>query len=205
VFHLACLEALTLDGESLPETEEWTNPEDKRAWFMYQDTAFTDGWKVCPTQVYGDLKIPAAFGVEAEAGASGVGRVTISDGSGQRIGGVQRDVSGGAPESVEVVEVVEVTELPPHSASSGETIYLRSLVVETATGTQLMVDLVSAPAGADPEGLQVWDLAVVGGGQRDVVYASIPLSSAEDAAEAADSELHAVLREMVGSYTHASQ
>ncbi|GAA4760750.1 hypothetical protein [Citricoccus nitrophenolicus] len=204
VFHLACIEALAGD-EQLPETEDQTDPENKRAWFMYQHVAYTDGWKACPTEVYGNLVIPASFSVEAEAGESGLRRISIADPSGQRIGGVERDVTGGAPDAAEMVEVVEITEQPEHPAQNGEVGYLRSLVVQSESGTQLMVDLVSAPQDSYPESLEVWDLAVGGGTQRDVVYASIPLESAEDAEEAAASELHAVLRAMVGSYTHAVQ
>lgn len=199
VFHLACVEALAGD-EALPETEEQTDPENKQPWHMSQNTAYTEGWKVCPTELYGNLVIPASFSVEAEAGEKGLSRITIADSSGERIGGVERDVTGGAPDAAEVVEVVEITELPAHPAQDGEVGYLRSLVVETESGTQLMVDQVSAPADSDPESLEVWDMAANGSTQRDVVYASIPLESAEDAEEAASSDLHAVLRAMVGSY-----
>ncbi len=200
VYHLECIHVL--DGEDVPETTDAEVAEGaKPVWSVMHTRALTEGWKSCPLEMYGTIAVPAAFSVEAAPGGGSIERLRIFDAAGRQVGGVGRDAAGAAPEGAEVVEVVEVSEATPSPAYGEETPYLRSLVVKTGSGHQLMVDLVSAPRGTDPATLQVWDLAAFGGNTRDLVYASIPLDSPEAAEEAADSELHAVLRAMVGSYT----
>ncbi|MDI3329174.1 MAG: hypothetical protein QJR09_00360 [Micrococcus sp.] len=200
VYHLECIHAL--DGEDVPENTDAEVAEGtKPVWSVMHTQALTDGWKNCPTRMYGTIAIPAAFSVETTPGGGTIDRLRIFDAQGRQVGGVGVDVTGAAPEGAEVIEVVEVTEDDFSPSYGGEVPYLRSLVVKTGSGYQLMVDLVSAPEGTDPETLEVWDLAAYGGASRELVYASIPLDSPEDADEAAASELHAVLRAMVGSYT----
>jgi hypothetical protein len=200
VYHVECIHAL--DGEDVPETTDAQVAEgEKPVWSVMHTQALTEGWKNCPLQMYGTIAIPAAFGIEASPGGGSIERLRIFDATGRQVGGVGRDAAGAAPEGAEVVEVLEVTEAAPSPIYGEEVPYLRSLVVKTGSGHQLMVDLVSAARGEDPETLEVWDLAASGGSTRDLVYASIPLDSPEDAEEASDSDLHGVLRSMVGSYT----
>lgn len=208
VYQVACLEALA-PGEEIPETEGTGTDENGELqvtpWSLRSGQALTEGWTYCPTEMMGGMAIPATFEVTADADAGQVTGLSIADSAGQPVGGLRAEVSGGAPEGAEVVEVVEIEERPDYVGAGDEAVYLRSLVVEAESGTQLMVDLVSAPAGTDPESLDVWDLGVHDGSSRTVVYGTIPLESAGAAQEAADSELHAVLREMVGSYQPSVQ
>lgn len=199
IYHLECIHAL--DGEDVPEMDDAEVAQDEKpVWSVMNTQALTRGWKNCPTQMYGTIAIPSAFSVEASPGGGSIERLRIFDAAGRQVGGVGINATAAAPDGAEVVEVVEVSEARSSPAYGEEIPYLRSLVVQTGSGYQLMVDLVSAPAGADPETLEVWDLAV-GGTTRGLAYASIPLDSPEDADAAADSDLHAVLRSMVGSYT----
>lgn len=203
VYHLACLEALA-EGEEVPATEGTGEDENGELevtpWSLQSGQTLTEGWKYCPTEMMGGLYIPASFEVSADGGEGQVSGLRIADSTGQPVGGLRTDVTGGAPEGAEVVEVLEIESQPDFVGAGDETVYLRSLVVEAESGAQLMVDMVSAPEGADPESLDVWDLAVFDNEQRDVVYGTIPLESADAAQDAAESELHAVLRAMVGSY-----
>lgn len=198
IYHLECIHAL--DGENVPDREDAEVARDEKpVWSVMNTQALTRGWKSCPTQMYGTIAIPEAFTVEAAPGGGSIERLRIFDAAGRQVGGVGIKTTAAAPDGAEVVEVLEVSEARSSPAYGEEIPYLRTLVVQTESGYQLMVDLVSAPAGADPQTLEVWDLAV--GGTRDLAYASIPLDSPEDADAAADSDLHAVLRSMVGSYT----
>lgn len=211
VYHLACLEALAGDAQ-VPDTEGTGQDEDGELsitpWSTQSGQALTEGWAYCPTETGGGMAIPSTFEVtpdpaNEEGGA--LNGLTIADSTGQQVGGFRADVSGGAPKGAEVVGVLDVTEQPDYTGALEETVYLRSLVVEAGSGTQLMVDLVSVPEGTDPETLEAWDLAIHDGDHRVVVYGTIPLDSADGAEEAADSALHEVLREMVGSYQPAVQ
>lgn len=208
VYHLACLEPLA-DGEPIPETEGTGQDENGELqvtpWSLQSGQALTEGWAFCPTELMGGMAIPTSFQVTADGGEGQVSGLMIADSTGQTIGGLRRDVSDDAPEGADVVEVLEIEEQPDYAAAGDETVYLRSLVVGAESGMQLMVDMVSAPEGADPESLEVWDLGVYGGTSRDVVYGTIALESADAAQEAAASDLHAVLREMVGSYHPSMQ
>lgn len=198
IYHLECIHAL--DGENVPDREDAEVARDEKpVWSVMNTQALTRGWKSCPTQMYGTIAIPEAFTVEAAPGGGSIERLRIFDAAGRQVGGVGIKTTAAAPDGAEVVDVLEVSEARSSPAYGEEIPYLRTLVVQTESGYQLMVDLVSAPAGADPQTLEVWDLAV--GGTRDLAYASIPLDSPEDADAAADSDLHAVLRSMVGSYT----
>lgn len=198
IYHMECIHAL--DGEDVPDWDDAAVARDEKpVWSVQRIQALTEGWKNCPTQMYGSIAIPSVFSVEASPGGGSIERLRIVDAAGRQVGGVGIRVTAAAPDGAEVVEVVEVSEARSSPAYGEEIPYLRSLVVQTGSGYQLLVDLVSAPAGADPQTLEVWDLAV--GSTRDLAYASIPLDSPEDADAAADSDLHAVLRSMVGSYT----
>lgn len=199
IYHLECIHSL--DGKDVPDMEDAEVPQGKKpVWSVQRTQALTEGWKNCPTQMYGSIAIPEVFTVEASPGGGSIERLRIVDAAGRQVGGVGLDTTAAAPDGAEVIEVVEVSEARSSPAYGEEIPYLRTLVVQTASGYQLLVDLVSAPAGEDPQTLEVWDLAA-GGTTRDLVYASIPLDSPEDADAAADSDLHAVLRSMVGSYT----
>jgi hypothetical protein len=201
VYHLECIHAL--DGEDVPETTDAQVAEgEKPVWSVMHIQSLTEGWKSCPTQMYGTIAIPAAFSVEATPGGGSIERLRIFDADGRQVGGVGRDAAGVAPEGAEVVQLLGTRSGDSlYSPVYGDEVpYLRSMVVRTGSGYQLLIDLVSAPEGVDPRSLEVWDLAA-GGEDRDLVYASIPLASLADASEAADSELHAVLESMVGSYT----
>jgi hypothetical protein len=200
IFHLECIHAL--DGENLPEREDAElAPGRKPVWSVHHQQKLTQGWKVCPTRMYEQLAIPAAFTVQAQAGdGSHISRLRITDGAGQVVGGFQDDVTDRAPASARLVKALEITELPWTPATDGEVRYLRTLLVQTGTGPQLLIDQVSAPAGTNPASLKVWDLAA-GAGQRDQIYASVRLASVGAAEQTAESDLAAVLRSMAGSYT----
>ncbi|MFC7402952.1 hypothetical protein [Citricoccus sp. GCM10030269] len=208
IYHLPCLEALAGDDE-VPPTEGTGENEDGdlelTPWSILANEALTEGWKYCPTETQGGLAVPASFEVTPDGENGSITGLSIADATGEQVGGFRADVPGGPPEGAEVVEVLEVTEQPDFTGAGDETVYLRSLVVEANSGAQVMVDLVSAPEGADPESLTVWDLAIHDGTERVVIYGTIPLDSAKDAPDAADSELHRVLRAMVGSYQPAVQ
>jgi hypothetical protein len=205
VYHLECIHAL--DGEDVPEMTDGEVAEDtKPVWSVQRRQALTEGWKNCPTQMYGTIAIPAVFTVEASPGGGSIERLRIFDADGRQVGGVGLDSTGAAPDGTELIQVMG-TAGGDHLASPAygdETPYLRTMVARTGSGHQLLIDLVSAPEGVDPHSLEVWDLAA-GGEDRHLVYASIPLDSLADASEAADSELHAVLESMVGSYTVPAQ
>jgi hypothetical protein len=202
IFHLECIHAL--DGEDLPEREDAKPaPGQKPVWSVHHQQKLTQGWKVCPTRMYEQIAIPAAFNVQAQAGdGSHISRLRITDGAGQVVGGFQDNVTGSAPARTELVEVLEIAELPTVPSTEGEIRYLRTLVVDTRSGPQLLIDQVSAPAQADPASLKAWDLAA-GGDRRALVYASIRLDTPDDGRQMATSDLAEVLRSMVGSFVPA--
>jgi hypothetical protein len=203
VFHVQCLHAL--DGTDLPESEDATPGEgEKPVWSVHRHQALTAGWKVCPTRMYEQIVVPTVFTVQAETdqGAGSISRLRIIDGAGQAVGGFQDDAAGGAPATTELVEAIEVTKLPQVPSSNGETRYLRTLVVDTSTGPQVLIDQVSAPADVDPASLKVWDLAA-GGSRRVLVYASIHLEVTDDGPQVASSDQADVLRSMVCSFVPA--
>lgn len=203
VYQLDCLEALA-GGEEVSATEGTGQDEngdlDPRPWSLQVATARTEGWVYCPTEMMGGLSVPASFGVEATGDGEAIESLQFTAPDGERIGGFRPEVPGGAPSQAAITEVLDVTEQPDYAGAGDETAYLRSLVVEAASGTQLLVDLVSVPEGADPASVDAWDLGVYGGTQRASVYGFIPLDSEADIAAARDSRLHEVLREMVSSY-----
>jgi hypothetical protein len=200
IFHLECIHAL--DGEDIPDREDATlAPGEKPVWSVHNEQKLTQGWKVCPTRMYEQMAIPAAFTVQADTtDGRAISRLRITGGSGHVTAGFQNDVTGRAPDSTRLLKALEITELPMAPSAGGEVRYLRTLLVDTASGPQLLIDQVSASAGTDPKSLTVWDL-VAGPGERDLVYASIRLDTAAGAQQAADSHLADVLRSMVGSFT----
>jgi hypothetical protein len=203
IFHLECLHVV--DGEDVPETEDGERgAEEIMAWTVHSRDVLTDGWKTCPTQVFESIAIPTSFTVEAEGPRGTVERLRIYDASGELVGGFQDDVTARAPGDAELVQAFEITELPDSPSAQGEVRYLRTLLVTVEGEPQLLIDKVSAPAGTDPESLDVWDLAA-SPESRDLVYASIALGTVEQAAVAADSELAAVLRAMVDSFEPSVQ
>lgn len=202
IFHMACLHVL--DGEDLPEREGGELMEgQKPVWRVQSTESLTEGWKTCPTQMYEQIAVPAAFRVEAEPGEWGVDRLRIYDATGELIGGFANDVTASVSEDTELVEVYQISELEEHPAADGEARYLRTLLVDAGSGPQVLIDQVSAPPGVDPASLEVWDLAA--GGHRDLVYAHIRLDTLEQGAETAESHLVAVLRTMVGSFNPSVQ
>lgn len=203
VHHVSCLEAL-MDGQDVPETEPGEG-EELSLLSQLGSISVSEGWKLCPPQGVAYLGVPASFSVEAEPGEYGLSTLRILDADGQRIGGLSDVGSGSDAGDTELVEVLEVEELESSPSHGDETAYLRSLVVEAPSGLQLLVDQVSAPAGEDPESLGVWDMAYAGADARAQVWAAVPLESAEEADQVADSRLHEVLRQMVGSYSPAIQ
>jgi hypothetical protein len=203
IFHLECLHAL--DGADLPEREDADVDEgEKPVWSVHSRQALTEGWKACPTRMYEQIAIPAVFTVQAETaqGGGSISRLSITDSDGQVLGGFQDNVTGSAPARTELVEVLGITELPPVPSTEGEIRYLRTLVVDTRSGPQLLIDQVSAPAQADPASLKAWDLAA-GGDRRALVYASIRLDTPDDGRQMATSDLAVVLRSMVDSFVPA--
>lgn len=205
VYHQACLEAL-FDGQEVPEMEpEPGQGGDLTLEAILAGAEVTEGWKQCPPQAMSHFSVPASFAVEVEANERGVNTLRIFDGNGQRIGGLSDAGSGSDPGQTELVEVLEIEKVTSSPSHDGETAYLRSMVVEGASGPQLLVDQVSAPQGKDPETLEVWDLASGGPTLRTQIWAAIPLESVDDAQQAADSRLHEVLRQMVGSFSPAVQ
>lgn len=161
VYHQACLEAL-FDGQEVPEMEpEPGQGGDLTLEAILAGAEVTEGWKQCPPQAMSHFSVPASFAVEVEANERGVNTLRIFDGNGQRIGGLSDAGSGsdsGQTELVEVLEIEKVTSSPSHD---GETAYLRSMVVEGASGPQLLVDQVSAPRGRirRPSRCGIWRLA----------------------------------------------
>lgn len=203
VHHLPCLEAIAGEGE-LPEMEP--GQEEELSLFSQLSTvSVTEGWRVCTAQGVAYLGVPASFSVEAEPGGNGLSTLRFADADGQRIGGLSDVGSGSDSGQTELVRLLEIETLETSPSHGGETAYLRSLVVETPSGPQLLVDQVSSSAGQDPESLDVWDMAYGGPEGRAQVWAAIPLEAAEDAERVADSRLHEVLRQMVGSYRPAIQ
>lgn len=203
IFHLPCLHAL--DGTDLPEREDAElNEGEKPVWVVHRRQALTAGWKACPTRMYEQIVIPAAFTVQAETAEGGgtISRLSITDSDGQVLGGFQDNVTGSAPASTELVEVLEITELPTVPSTEGEIRYLRTLVVDAQSGPQVLIDQVSTPPKADPASLKAWDLAA-GGDHRTLVYASIHLDTPDDGQQVASSDLADVLRSMVGSFVPA--
>lgn len=203
VNHLSCVEALAGEAD-VPEMEPGPD-EELSLYSQLGDISVTEGWKLCPPQGVASFGVPASFSVEAEPGERSLSTLRIFDADGQRIGGLMDVGSGSDAGETELIKVIEIEEVQPSPSHGDETAYLRSLVVEGTSGPQLLVDQVSSTAGEDPESLDVWDMAYGGPEGRAQVWAAIPLESAEDADEVADSRMHEVLRQMVGSYSPAIQ
>lgn len=203
VNHLSCVEALVGEAD-VPEMEP--GPDEELSLFSQLGAiSVSEGWKLCPPQGVASFGVPASFSVEAEPGERSLSTLRIFDADGQRIGGLMDVGSGSDAGETELIKVIEIEEVQSSPSHGGQTAYLRSLVVEGTSGPQLLVDQVSSAAGEDPESLDVWDMAYGGPEGRAQVWAAIPLESAEDADEVADSRMHEVLRQMVGSYSPAIQ
>jgi hypothetical protein len=81
VYHLECIHAL--DGEDVPETTDAEVAEGtKPVWSVMGTQALTEGWKSCPTQMYGTIAIPAVFTVEASPGGGSIEHLRIFDADG---------------------------------------------------------------------------------------------------------------------------
>lgn len=203
VNHLSCVEALAGEAD-VPEMEP--GPDEELSLFSQLGAiSVSEGWKLCPPEGVASFGVPASFSVEAEPGERSLSTLRIFDADGQRIGGLMDVGSGSDAGETELIKVIEIEEVQSSPSHGDETAYLRSLVVEGTSGPQLLVDQVSSAAGEDPESLDVWDMAYGGPEGRAQVWAAIPLDSAEDADEVADSRMHEVLRQMVGSYSPAIQ
>lgn len=198
LFHEACLTAVA--GEDVPARED-EDSDGITVWGVHSTVQVTEGWKACPTQVFESMYVPASFEVRDEGG-----KLTFRDADGTLVGGFQADASARAPGDAELVEAVEVTGLEPLPFTE-EVRYLRTLLLDVGGGPQLLIDQVTAPAGTDPESLEVWDLAAgdAADGPRHLVYARIDLGTLEQGEQAAASELAAVLQSMVASYHPAVQ
>jgi hypothetical protein len=198
VFHEACLTAVA--GENVP-TREDEDTEGITVWGVHSTVQVTEGWKACPTQVFESIYVPSAFEVREENGKLG-----FYDVAGTLVGGFQADASARAPGDAELVQAFEVTELEPMPFTD-EVRYLRTLLVDVGGDPQLLIDQVSAPAGTDPESLEVWDLVAgdATDAPRHLVYATIDLDTLEQGKQAAASELANVLQSMVASYHPAVQ
>ena len=165
----------------------------------------SEGWKYCKPGVFDVFAVPSSFVVTAEPAEPGYPTIRIQDAEGQRLGGLQQVPAGHGAGSTELVEVLEIEKLPESPAYQGQDLYQRTLVVEGGSGLQLMIDLVTAGEGEDPESLEVWDVDYGPEGKATQVWAVMPLDSAEQASGAMQTQLYEVLYEMVGSFTASVQ
>lgn len=203
VHHRECLEAFA-DGAEIPEAEGEPD-QGVTPWTVAETTPVPEGWKLCSPGTMSSFAVPADFSVDVEMGKGDRVYIRVLDGDGRLIGGL-KDVGAGSPaRQTELLRVVDIQRAPTSPAPGGETAYLRNLVVEARSGTQLLVDMVSAPFGEDRASLDVWDLATSTQGHRALVWAAVPLATPEDADRVIDSRLHEVLRQMVGSFRPTHQ
>lgn len=202
--HMACLEAIS-GGEEIPEKEQHSTQEGITAWSVMEQYTISEGWKYCKPGVFDVFAVPSSFVVTAEPAEPGYPTIRIQDAEGQRLGGLQQVPAGHGAGSTELVEVLEIEKLPESPAYQGQDLYQRTLVVEGGSGLQLMIDLVTAGEGEDPESLEVWDVDYGPEGKATQLWAVMPLDSAEQASGAMQTQLYEVLYEMVGSFTASVQ
>lgn len=203
VHHLPCLEALAGDLE-IPE-QEGEPDQDLTPWSVAETAPVPDGWKLCKPGTFSSFLVPEMFTVEQDEESGDRTYLKIWDADEKFLGGLKEVGAGSPARQVDLLRVVDIQRAPSSPAHGGETAYLRTLVVQTRSGPQLLVDLVSAPFGEDPESLDVWDLAVSDRGHRALVWAAVPLASPEDADRVIGSRMHEVLQQMVGSFRPAVQ
>lgn len=205
IHHMECLEAAAGDQEvPTVETGDQSNEQDGlvvNAWSATEGLALPADWKFCVDGAGGYLVVPASFSVDVEEyGEGGLTSAVISDADDVSLVTFTDQLSEPSfptPEEFTVLDVSDAEYM--HTLDEQATEHLRTSVSQSDGDHVMRVELISVPAGEDPESADHWGFGELSDARKEYV-ATIPVSSTDRAQEVMDALVDGTITQMLHSY-----